>query len=363
MVKNIRVLVLDIDGVLTDGTASLEAGEAETKRINFQDLDAVGVARRAGLELALVTGEDNALVNAIACRFGISRVKRGTKDKLAALQTLADELGLDLAAICYVGDNDRDAPALAAVGLGLAPANATPDARAAAHRVLAAAGGQGAVAEAVRLVLQLREQAAGAAALESEMRRIVGDSIAAHQNLLAESLPVLAAVAQAFTHAILSGRKILLFGNGGSAADAQHVAGELVGRFLKESEPWPAIALTTDSSILTCVGNDWEFADVFARQVRALARPGDVVVGISTSGKSPNVLRGLEHARQRGAVTIGFTGRDAGPMKAVTDICFCAPAPGTPRVQELHLLAWHAICELVEARVMAAQAATNSPLA
>lgn len=358
MSHSIQLLALDIDGVLTDGTASLATSGTEEKRIAFQDLDALSAARRAGLELALVTGEDTPAVDAIAGRFAVTRVRRGAKDKLAALEHLAAELGLGLGHICYVGDNDRDAAALARVGLGLAPTNATPAAKAAAHRVLVASGGQGAAAEAVRLLLRLREQATDAAALEASMGRIVTDSIAAHQNLLAGSLPVLVAVAQELTRAILTGRKILLFGNGGSAADAQHVAGELVGRFLRESEPWPAIALTTDSSILTCVGNDWEFADVFARQVRALVRPGDVVAGISTSGNSPNVLRGLEHARQRGAVTIGFTGRGGGAMKAVCDVCFCAPAPITPRVQELHLLAWHAICELVEERVMAARAAT-----
>lgn len=355
--KTIHLLALDIDGVLTDGTTSLATGCAEEKRVAFLDLDAITAARQAGLELALVTGEDTPAVTAVAQRFAINRIRRGAKDKLAAIKDLAMELGIGLDAVCYVGDNDRDAAALDKVGLGLAPANATPAARAGAHRVLAAFGGRGAAAEAVRLVLRLREQAAEAGVLETEMQRIVTDSIAAHQNLLAESLPVLVAVAQELTCAILSGRKILLFGNGGSAADAQHVAGELVGRFLKESEPWPAIALTTDSSILTCVGNDWEFSDVFARQVRALVRPGDVVAGISTSGKSPNVLRGLDQARQRGAVTIGFTGPGGGPMKAVSDICFCAPAPSTPRVQELHLLAWHSICELVEARVVAAKSA------
>lgn len=357
MIHPIRLLALDIDGVLTDGTTSLAAGTLETKCISFQDLDAVGVARRAGLALALVTGEDNALVDVIADRFSIAHLKRGAKDKLTALKELAAELGLSLNDICYVGDSDRDAAALVEVGLALAPANATPAARAAAHRVLTAAGGQGAVAEAVRLVLQLREQAAAAEALETEMRRIVEDSIAAHKNLLAESLSVLAAVAQEFIRTILSGHKILLLGNGGSAADARRVAGELVGRFLRESEPWPAIALTTDTSVLTGVGNDWEFADIFARQVRALARPGDAVVGISTSGRSANVLRALQHARQRGAVTIGFTGRDAGPMRELCDFCFCAPAFSTPRVQELHLLAWHAICELVETRLMQARTA------
>ncbi|MEJ5239419.1 MAG: SIS domain-containing protein, partial [Limisphaera sp.] len=181
--------------------------------------------------------------------------------------------------------------------------------------------------------------------------------ITAHQNLLAESLPVLAAVAREFVRVILSGRKILLFGNGSSAANAQHVTSELVGRFLKDSEPWPAIALTTNTSILTSVENDWEFADIFARQVRALARPGDAVVGISISSRSVNVLHALEHARQRGAVTIGFTGCDAGPMREVCDLCFCAPASSTPRIEELHLFAWHAICELVETRLMQARTA------
>jgi D-sedoheptulose 7-phosphate isomerase len=347
-----QILALDIDGVLTDGRAALAASGEEEKRIDFHDLDAVTQARRAGFALALVTGEDTPAVDRIARRFGVEQVVRGAKDKVAALNALSAQLGVPLERFCYIGDSDRDAPALARVGLGLAPANATPAAKAAAHRVLSRAGGEGAVAEAVALLLRLREEAEETEPMVAEMRRIATDSIAAHQRLLEESLPTLALVAQAFVLALRSGRKILLFGNGGSAADAQHVAGELVGRFLRESEPWPAIALTTDSSILTCVGNDWEFADVFARQVRALARPGDVVVGISTSGRSPNVLRGLEDARKRGAITVGFTGPHGDAMRPWTDILFCAPAPVTPRVQELHLLAWHAICEMVETEMM-----------
>jgi D-sedoheptulose 7-phosphate isomerase len=185
-----------------------------------------------------------------------------------------------------------------------------------------------------------------------DFRRIVQDSIATHQRMLDEALPVLAEVAETFVRALRGGRKILFFGNGGSAADAQHIAGELVGRFLRESEPWPALALTTDTSILTAVGNDWEFEDVFARQVRALVRPGDVVIGISTSGRSPNVLRGLQDGKACGAVTIGFTGSSGTKMRDFCDVCFCAPADRTPRIQELHILAWHAICEIVENRLL-----------
>jgi D-sedoheptulose 7-phosphate isomerase len=357
MVRTVRVLALDVDGVLTDGTAVLGDAGREQKRYSFQDLDAVTKAFQLGLEVALVTGEENPIVEEVAHRFGVGHVIQGAKDKIEALRTLAHRFGVPLSEFCYVGDGDRDAPAFAYVGLGLAPANATAAAKAAAHRVLVRSGGAGAVAEAVDLLTQLQSAGSRQATLEEVVGRIVRDSVEAHRALLQDHLPVLVSIAQILVSAIRTGHKILLFGNGGSAADAQHVAGELVGRFLRESQPWPAMALTTDSSILTAIGNDWDFDDVFARQTRALARPGDVVVGISTSGHSPNVLRGLQAGRGQGAVTIGFTGIQGHAMLPYTDECFCAPASSTPRIQELHLLAWHAICEIVESELMTPEGA------
>jgi D-sedoheptulose 7-phosphate isomerase len=348
MVTTIRVLALDIDGVLTDGTAALSDNGDEDKRFSFHDLDAVTQARQSGLTVALVTAEDNAAVDRIARRFNCDLVKKGAKDKLLALEALAGELRISLQNMCYVGDGDRDASALRHVGMGLAPSNATPSAKAAARRVLTKSGGDGAVAESYGLIRQLQgfEQKAGE--FEKDMHCILQHSIEAHQRLVEVSLPILVRVMQACVSVLRGGNKILLFGNGGSAADAQHVAGELIGRFLIESEPWPVIALTTDTSILTAVGNDWEFEDIFARQVRALAKPGDLVVGISTSGRSPNVIRGLQAGRARGAMTVGFTGANGRGMQDHCDLCFRAPAETTPRIQELHLLAWHAICELAE---------------
>jgi len=352
MVNQIKVLALDIDGVLTDGRAGIASEGTLSKVIAFHDLDAVTAARRAGLEIVLVTGEHGPEVDQIASRFGVKEVVRNAKDKVAALRETSARLGVPLKAFCYVGDSDRDAPAFADVGLGLAPANATPAALAGARQVLSRRGGDGAVAEAVRLILGMRENSQNNEELGAEMKRIAAESIAAHQRLVGEGVQVLVEVAQAFIAAIASGRKILLFGNGGSAADAQHVAGELVGRFLVESEPWPAIALTTDSSIVTCIGNDWAFEEVFARQVRALCQPGDVVVGITTSGRSPNVVKGLQEARRRQGITVGFTGAKGTALLAHSDICFLAPADATPRIQELHLLAWHSICEVVERELM-----------
>lgn len=144
------------------------------------------------------------------------------------------------------------------------------------------------------------------------------------------------------------GGKVLLFGNGGSAADAQHVAAELVGRFARERAPLAAVALTTDTSALTAIGNDYGFEQIFARQVRALGRAGDVAVAISTSGNSPNVLRAAEAAREVGMTVIALTGGGGGALAAASDLCIDIPSNDTARVQECHLTVEHALCRAVE---------------
>ena len=351
LVGPIEVLALDIDGVFTDGRAYLTHSGEQSKSIAFRDLDAITRARQAGLKIALVTGESGPLVDVIAQRIGADRVFAAAKDKSLALHTLAAELGVELGRVCFVGDSDRDALAFELVGLALAPADGSRRARARAHQVLESEGGAGAVEEAVELVLTRRELAKRSFRRDARLRKIVEESIAAHESLLENGLGSLSQIATAFIQALSAGNKLLFCGNGGSAADAQHVAAEFVGRFALEREPMPAIALTTDTSILTAVGNDWEFQEVFARQVRALARAGDVVVGISTSGRSPNVVRALEAARERGAATIAFTGAKPGPISRAADLCFLATCEGTASVQELHILGWHAVCELVESAI------------
>jgi len=146
-----------------------------------------------------------------------------------------------------------------------------------------------------------------------------------------------------------SGNKILICGNGGSAADAQHIAAELVGRYEKERRAWPAIALTTDTSALTALSNDYGFEEVFARQVQALARENDLLIALSTSGRSPNVIRAAEKARELGCKTIALTGADGGPLSSVCDLVLSVPAGRTSRVQELHITIGHLWCEMVDA--------------
>jgi D-sedoheptulose 7-phosphate isomerase len=183
---------------------------------------------------------------------------------------------------------------------------------------------------------------------ERAIRSSIRESIDVKAQLLEQHVSIMAHLAEILVHALRAGNKLVLFGNGGSAADAQHVAAELVNRFLMNRDALAAIALTTDTSILTSVCNDVAYDQVFSRQVRALVQKGDVVVGISTSGNSPNVLKGIIAAKEKGAVTVAFVGRGGGELQDLTDISCHVPSDSTPRIQEAQITIWHAIVEVVE---------------
>ncbi len=174
------------------------------------------------------------------------------------------------------------------------------------------------------------------------------ESIYVKQQVIEHQLQTINDIANLLIKSLQEGKKVLLFGNGGSAADSQHIAGELVSKFRRVRAALPSIALTTDTSILTSIGNDFGYDYVFARQVEALGQNGDVVIAISTSGNSPNVLRALQTARDMGLATVGFTGQSGGQMQECVDISFNVPSSSTPRIQEVHITAGHIICELVE---------------
>jgi D-sedoheptulose 7-phosphate isomerase len=188
----------------------------------------------------------------------------------------------------------------------------------------------------------------GTARAEEIIRGAIRDSIEVKADLLKQHVDTIADLSSLLIDALRAGRKLVLFGNGGSAADAQHVAAELVNRFQMDRNPLPAIALTTDTSILTSVGNDLAFDELFSRQVRALVQRGDVAVGISTSGNSSNVINGIIAAKEKGAVTVGFTGRSGGRLKDLVDTCCHVSSESTARIQEAHITIWHALCEVIE---------------
>ncbi len=180
-----------------------------------------------------------------------------------------------------------------------------------------------------------------------EIRARIEESIRVKQALLSQAA-ILREIAELWCEAIGKDRQIIFFGNGGSAADAQHMVSELAGRFYLERRPVAAVALSVNTSSLTAIGNDYGFEHVFSRQLEGIARPGDVAVGISTSGNSPNVLQAFERARALGVSTVGFTGRSGGALRALSDCLLAIDSSETPRIQEGHILAGHIICELVE---------------
>lgn len=185
--------------------------------------------------------------------------------------------------------------------------------------------------------------------MKDEVRRIFESSIQVKQQFLLDQLPALIAATEAVIATLRSGGKILLFGNGGSAADAQHIAAEFVNRYVRDRPPLSAIALTTDTSALTAIANDFGPEDVFAKQIQALGKEGDIALAFSTSGNSPNVLRGLERCRELGIQTVGLTGGTGGALAERVDHCLCiAATTSTPRIQEAHILIGHAICEMVD---------------
>jgi D-sedoheptulose 7-phosphate isomerase len=179
---------------------------------------------------------------------------------------------------------------------------------------------------------------------------IIRESLSVKQAILSNSglIQTIAMLGEEMSRALHAGRKVIFFGNGGSAADAQHMAAELVGRFVRERRALPALALTTNSSSLTAIGNDYSYEMVFARQVEAFGAAGDIAIGISTSGKSPNVIHGIRTAKNIGIVTAGMTGLCGRELEEVADYCLPVPSESTPRIQEAHPLIGHILCQIID---------------
>ena len=187
--------------------------------------------------------------------------------------------------------------------------------------------------------------------MEDIIVNIFKESSQLKDSFVNENLTRIVRVIEAITAALKTGNKILIFGNGGSAADAQHLAAEFVNRFLIERPPLPAIALSTDTSIITSIGNDYDFSEVFSKQIRAIGHAGDIAWGISTSGTSKNIIKGLEQAKKMGLITIGMTGKDGGSIAGMVDYSLNVASSSTPRVQEVHITVGHVICQMVDLKL------------
>jgi D-sedoheptulose 7-phosphate isomerase len=187
--------------------------------------------------------------------------------------------------------------------------------------------------------------------MEDHIVKIFKESNYLKEIFVNENLSKIVRIVEVLAEVLNAGNKILLFGNGGSAADAQHLAAEFVNRFIIERPPLPAIALTTDASIITSIGNDYGFEYIYSKQIRAIGQPGDVAWGITTSGVSPNVIKALETAKKMGLITVGLTGKDGGDVARIADYVLNVSSDSTPRIQEVHITVGHVICEMLDYRL------------
>lgn len=346
----IELIAFDIDGVITDGSVIIDSNGREQKIINLKDVDAIYELQRKGFKLAAITGEDTDIVNYFEKKFPWDFFYCGNKTKKETLQLIEHSAGIPREHICYVGDGKYDVEPLTYVGLGLCPANAVEKAKLAADIILKNDGGKGCIWEIISILENYNNKDCP---LNYFVKRLeehtnIFKKMAADQQLMANIIAIGNRIISIFER---NGR-LFLCGNGGSAADAQHIATEFISRFYKERPGLNAEALSVNTSTLTAIGNDYSFERVFARQLEAKACAGDIVIGISTSGTSSNVLEALRYAKKNNIVTALMTGGIENPkMKFEADYTVRVPSLITPRIQEAHIFIGHVIAEHVEYRM------------
>lgn len=345
----IRMIVFDIDGVLTDGSIFVDGQGHEQKKVNLKDVDAIFELKRRGLILAAITGESSDIVAYFRDRFPWDSFCSGEKQKVGALRKLEQEFGIASEEICYVGDGKYDLEPLSYAGLGICPADAIDKAKQAADMILQNPGGCGCLWELVKIV-ECRNAPAS-------REHYFFERLDEHSEMfkrMSSDMELMGTVMDIGDKVLeILGRdgRVFLCGNGGSAADAQHIATEFVSRFYKERPAMNVEALSVNTSTLTAVGNDYGFERVFARQVEAKARLGDMLIGITTSGRSKNVLEALRYAKDHGIYNAVLMGNFESPeLDGSADYLVKVPSTITPRIQEAHIFIGHLVAEYVEYR-------------
>lgn len=346
----IELIVFDIDGVITDGSVIIDSDGREQKQINMKDIDAIFELHRRGYKIAAITGEDTEIVGYFENRFPWTYFYRGSKTKKETMQLIEAGTGISRENICYIGDGKYDVEPLTYAGLGLCPADAIDKAKNAADIVLQKNGGDGCVWEIISILEKYNDENC---AHNYFFRRLeehthIFKKLASDQELTDTVMEIGDRIIGIFRQ----NGGIYLCGNGGSAADAQHIATEFISRFYKERPGLNAEALSVNTSTLTAIGNDYSFERIFSRQLEAKARPGDMVIGITTSGTSLNVLEAFRYAKEHDITTALLMGGYENPeLDGVAEYIIKVPSLITPRIQEAHIFIGHVIAEYVEYRL------------
>lgn len=343
----IELVIFDIDGVLTDGSILVDAQGREQKRLNIKDIDAVFELKRRGYKIAAITGEQTEIVEYFRARFPWDRFISGCKQKAETVRALCADLDTVPEHAAYIGDGKYDLEVLPIVGMSICPADAIREARLLADVVLHHAGGEGCVWELLPILEIDRHSESAEAYYGARIaeHQLMVKKMASDQRMMAKVM----GLGNVAVECLRNGGQIFLCGNGGSAADAQHIAAEFVGRFYKERPALCAEALTVNTSILTAIGNDYGYERIFVRQLEAKANSGDILLGLSTSGSSNNVLEALRYGKTQGLTTAMLTGETyPTELDELCDYVLDVPSRVTPRIQEAHIFLGHILAEFAE---------------
>ena len=347
----IKMVVFDIDGVITDGSIIVDAAGREQKKVNMKDVDAIFQIKKQGYRLAAVTGEDTEIVTYFENRFPWDYFYRGNKNKADAIREIMQNDNLRREEVCYIGDGKYDVEPLLYAGLGLCPRDAIGKAKDAADIILQHEGGQGCLWELTEIL--------HAYSCQDKPEHYFYQRLFEHTDIFksmgsdTELMRQIMRQGEVIDQIFQTGGRLFLCGNGGSAADAQHIATELVSRFFHERPALNAEALTVNTSILTAVGNDYSYERIFVRQLEAKAKKGDMLIGLTTSGKSKNVIEALRYAKQQGIITALWMGRfDSRHVEDDCDFVIKVPSEITPRIQEAHMFIGHTLAEYIEQKIV-----------
>lgn len=346
----IELIVFDIDGVITDGSVIIDSKGVEQKQINLKDIDAIYELHNRGYRLAAITGEDTDIVDYFEKRFPWEFFYRGNKTKKQTIQLIENETGISRINICYIGDGKYDVEPLTYAGLGVCPANAIDRAKCAADIILQNDGGKGCIWELVSILEKYNDETSSHSYFYKRLEEHTNifKQLASDHNLTDKVMEIGDLIIDIFKR----NGGLYLCGNGGSAADAQHIATEFVSRFYKERPGLNAEALSVNSSTVTAIGNDYSFERIFSRQLEAKARTGDMLIGISTSGTSKDVLEAIRYAKKNNIKTVLLMGGfDIPELSDEADYVVKVPSLITPRIQEAHIFIGHVIAEYVEWRM------------
>lgn len=353
----IKIAIFDIDGIMTDGRLTIDESGKQYKSIRLRDLDALTEIKKLGIKVAAITGENTKIVDCFHESYNWDYFYKGCKNKISAMNEIAGNENADFKDILYVGDGKYDVEPIQSSGVGICPCDAYFKAREVADIILNSKSGEGIVEEVFAILEKLnksfdndnKENVDADSGINNYVTENINDHITAIKALSddKELIMKISQVCKVISEVINGGGTLYICGNGGSAADAQHIVAELIGRFKMERKSIPAEALTTNTSILTAIGNDYDYSEVFERQVVAKVTDRDVVLGISTSGTSSNVVKALKKSSEIGASTVMLTGSNIIDDK-ISDYIIDMPGKEVSRIQEMHILFGHILAGFIE---------------